>query len=132
MITLKSMTRFHCYQIVRRTGFAILQLKIVSLLPKERSIGIYCLKSGRCNQEIYISKKAHGNKQDNHHINDLCIFGNSLFVSMFSISGNWTNECYDGGVVEIDLASSAENIEFTSVIQNLWMPHSVGRFRVLL
>jgi hypothetical protein len=102
---------------------------VIVAQPGRDSIGIYCLESGNCNKEIYVSKKAYGNKQDNHHINDLCVFGDSLFVSMFSVSGNWTNECYDGGVVEIDLTRSEENFEFTTVIQNLWMPHSISRFR---
>ena len=43
---------------------------------------------------------------------------------MFSFSGNWPNEVYDGGVMEIDF-ESGEIIG--PVIDGMWMPHSVSR-----
>ena len=61
-------------------------------------------------------------KKDNHHVNDPFVYGDSLFISMFSFSGNWLSEVYDGGVMEIDLET---NEIIGQVITNKWMPHSI-------
>lgn len=88
------------------------------------SIGVYDYDSKDLINEIRISPKWGNNSKDNHHINDLCIIGDSLFFSMFSYSGNWPNECYDGVVAEYDLL---RNTLIGPVVNNLWMPHSVKR-----
>ena len=56
-----------------------------------------------------------------HHCNDLWVTNHSIYVSMFSISGNWKRGVFDGGVVEIDRSSG----QLTPVISGLTMPHSV-------
>ncbi len=58
-----------------------------------------------------------------HHCNDLCIADNSLYVSMFSLSGNWQRDIFDGGVLEISLDSHEI---LGPVITDLWMPHNVS------
>ena len=40
-----------------------------------------------------------------HHLNDCIAFGGSIFVSMFSLTGNWKQDVFDGGVLEIDIVS---------------------------
>ena len=92
--------------------------------PGRDSVAVYSLIDREYKAEIFISDKWLRNKKDNHHINDLCVHDGSLFVSMFSFSGNWSNECYDGGVIEIDLETREV---IGPVISNLWMPHSVMR-----
>ena len=58
-----------------------------------------------------------------HHCNDLCVVGSSLYVSMFSYTGNWKREIFDGVVLEIDLSTGRTR---GPVIQDLWMPHNVA------
>ncbi|WP_078412205.1 DUF4915 domain-containing protein [Priestia abyssalis] len=62
---------------------------------------------------------------DNHHINDICITDDSIFLSMFSFSGGWRGknyELWDGGIIRFD-RKSLEPMEI--IIQNLKAPHSV-------
>lgn len=40
---------------------------------------------------------------------------------MFSISGNWKKEVFDGGILEINLKDNNKQ----TLINNLWMPHNV-------
>ena len=90
--------------------------------PGRDSIGVYSIIDNRLVEEINLSGKWKENNKDNHHINDLCASGDSLFVSVFSFSGNWGREVYDGGIIEIDLRTS----EIVGpIISDLWMPHSV-------
>lgn len=57
-----------------------------------------------------------------HHINDVHAMGSSLFLSMFSYTGNWKKDIFDGVVLELDLDT---NEFLTPVITDLWMPHNV-------
>lgn len=73
---------------------------------------------------IDLSSKRHsyfGSPQ--HHTNDLCIIGNELYVSMFSISGNWKRNIFDGGVHVYNLISKERSV---SLYGDLRMPHSVS------
>lgn len=71
---------------------------------------------------ISISEKFKKYKLSQHHINDLCIVNQSLYVSMFSLSGNHRRNIYDGGVYEIDLNSKKIK---NKTYGNLTMPHSI-------
>lgn len=72
-----------------------------------------------------ITDKYQNRRADYHHINDLMVKDNSLFVSMFSISGNWNHQVYDGGVVEFDIETKQK---IGSVWRDLWMPHSITKY----
>jgi hypothetical protein len=72
------------------------------------------------NIKISIKKEKYGKCE--HHCNDCFVVNDSLFISMFSITGNWKKDVYDGGVVEYDL-STKEKIG--PIIQGLWMPHNI-------
>ena len=49
------------------------------------------------------------------------MIGDSLYVSMFSISGNWRLGLYDGGIIEFDI----DSLEFKNpVLRDRWMPHN--------
>ena len=73
--------------------------------------------------EIKLSNKHDLGGRAMHHPNDICIIENSIYVSMFSYSGNHIREIFDGVVLEIDLLSQKIR---GPVITNLWMPHNVA------
>lgn len=74
--------------------------------------------------DISSKKKITGVKH--HHINDNLILDDSLYVSMFSYSGNYLKEVYDGVVLEYDL-NNLTNIP-KIIKNNLWMPHNIKFF----
>jgi hypothetical protein len=74
---------------------------------------------------IQISEKHSRDGLAHHHCNDCWTDGRSLFVSMFSVTGNWKKEVYDGGVVEYDLKTGER---YGVVLSDLWMPHNVDFF----
>ncbi len=85
------------------------------------SIGIYDANNHRKVEEISLSKKFEKLGIAQHHINDLCVIDDSLYVSMFSISGNWRLGLYDGGIIEFDI----DSLEFKNpVLRDRWMPHN--------
>lgn len=92
--------------------------------PGRDSVLVVCLNAFKIVNEYFISDKWSQNKKDNHHVNDVLIHNDSLFVSLFSFSGNWLNEVYDGGILEIDL--NKKKI-IGPVIRDMWMPHSILR-----
>ena len=57
-----------------------------------------------------------------HHCNDCLVLNDSLYVSMFSLTGNYQNDSFDGGVIEYDI-STKEKVG--PIVQNLWMPHNI-------
>jgi hypothetical protein len=67
---------------------------------------------------------SHKSNTGQHHINDLCVIGDSLYVSYFSQSGNYKRGVLDGGISEINLNDTTK-APFP-VISNLWMPHSIA------
>ncbi len=76
-------------------------------------------------KKIYISEKIKKNNIKNHHINDCTVIEGKLYVSMFSISGNFNKEIYDGSILEIDVDQTQKN----NVITNrLWMPHNISYY----
>ncbi|MDC3208399.1 TIGR03032 family protein [Pelagibacteraceae bacterium] len=74
-------------------------------------------------KEVFISKKFSSEGEPAHHCNDICTKDNSIYISMFSSSGNWKNDVFDGCIMEFDL-NSMECIGNTK--DNLWMPHNVS------
>jgi len=83
-------------------------------------------------QTISISNKFKKYNSPQHHINDIFIKNQNLYICMFSLSGNSKNNIYDGGVYEIDL-KNINNIK--TIYGNLYMPHSIkfinGSFAIL-
>ncbi len=75
--------------------------------------------------EIFISEKFKRTGTPHHHLNDCYIKGESLYVSMFSYSGNWKEEIFDGCILEVNIN---EKKNFIPVVSNLWMPHNVKSF----
>lgn len=72
---------------------------------------------------IQISNKIEHTGSPYHHCNDCCVIDSSLYVTMFSYTGNWKNDVFDGVALEIDLVT--KNI-IAPVIKDLWMPHNIS------
>lgn len=60
-------------------------------------------------------------QSDQHHVNDLCIRGTYLYVTLFSHSGAYKQGIYDGGVLEINLDDYNER---HVLVRDAWMPHN--------
>ena len=58
-----------------------------------------------------------------HHCNDLCVVEDSLYVSMFSATGNFRRDVFDGTVLEFDLS---DHTLVGAPINQLWMPHNIS------
>ena len=71
---------------------------------------------------IKLSSKKERYGVPKHHCNDCFVLNDSLFVSMFSVTGNWQNDVFDGGVVEYDILTKEK---IGPIVQNLWMPHNI-------
>tara|TARA_Y100000816_G_C26097144_1_gene580827 strand:- start:79 stop:1296 length:1218 start_codon:yes stop_codon:yes gene_type:complete len=76
-------------------------------------------------KKISISDKFKYTGSKQHHINDCYIQNNYIYISMFSISGNYNSEVYDGGILEINLKNNKQR---SVLCNNLWMPHNVCSF----
>lgn len=74
-------------------------------------------------QEYHLSFKADTEEAPMHHTNDCLVLGNSLYVSMFSATGNWKRDIFDGAVVEFNLETGEKN---GVAIADLWMPHNIA------
>ena len=72
---------------------------------------------------IPISLKTASNRIPAHHVNDCCVVEDSIYVSMFSQTGNWKNDVFDGAVVEYDI-DTGENLG--AIKSGLWMPHNIS------
>jgi hypothetical protein len=73
--------------------------------------------------EIRISEKYEESGLEQHHINDMFVKDDSLFVSFFSFSGYWRYDVFDGGIAEYDLRDISKEPKI--LVKDLWMPHSV-------
>ncbi len=83
-------------------------------------------------REYPLSNKSIKYSEPIHHCNDCCVVNESIYISMFSRTGNWKKDSFDGCVLEIDI-DTGEIIG--EVKNNLWMPHNIelinGSFYVL-
>ena len=85
------------------------------------AVGMYNADSGEFMGEIPLSDKFQKTGVAQHHINDCCVYGDYLYVSMFSRSGNWKIGMYDGCVLEFDIDTRTC---IGPVATDLWMPHT--------
>ena len=79
---------------------------------------------GTIKREIFISQRGEQLGSAQHHINDLCLADNDIYISMFSLSGSWKRGIFDGGVLRVNLDDNS----FHPVANNLSLPHSVRIF----
>lgn len=75
--------------------------------------------------EMLISDKASGGNEHHHHCNDVMVDGNRLYLTMFSSSGNWKRDRFDGCIAEFSLENGSRGRDLH---QDLWMPHNIDIF----
>jgi len=69
-----------------------------------------------------LSNKIDTTAEPMHHCNDNFSVGNSLYVSMFSSTGNWKVDKFDGCIAEFDIATGER---LPDVEVGLYMPHNI-------
>ena len=72
--------------------------------------------------QIRVSNKQERTGKPHHHCNDCLVVDGSLYVSMFSLTGNWKRDVFDGVVLEYDVET---NNLIGPVVKDLWMPHNI-------
>jgi len=76
-------------------------------------------------RQFQLSSKLEKLGEPMHHCNDNLAIGNSLYVSMFSSTGNWKNDVFDGCIAEFDIESGER---LRDICAGLYMPHNVKHF----
>lgn len=79
--------------------------------------------NGKIFKEISISDKFKLAGTAQHHMNDLEIIDGNAFISMFSLSGEWKNGVFDGGVMRVSLDDESKE----NIVTGLSLPHSVRK-----
>lgn len=95
---------------------------IYVVLSQRDEIQAYDIKTFKLVRSIILSDKFRKTGIYHHHMNDICLNGSSLYISMFSKSGNVQKEFYDSAIVEYDLEADEK---VGPIVDNLWQPHSV-------
>ncbi len=72
-----------------------------------------------------LSQKRARREEPMHHCNDVLAIDDSLYVSMFSSTGNWKHDSFDGCIAEFDRPTGKR---LPDVYQGLYMPHNVKYF----
>lgn len=93
--------------------------ELVLVQPASSSLGFYDPVSGESTGELAIDKSRVDG--DFFHLNDIEIDGDLAYITMFSKSGLWRRDYFDGTLATIDLASRRV---LSMGSGDLWMPHS--------
>ena len=101
------------------------QKNLFSLSCSYRDSILFLNDAGQTVDEIFISKKFNETGEPQHHVNDHCVVDNYLYVSMFSISGNWKRNVFDGGIMQINMDDLQDRCVLTN---SLLMPHNIEKF----
>ena len=121
--TLKLIERFALPSGLRAHGIDFSEKHDVYVIASSEQDAVIFLDSKfNVIDKVNFSYKKAQSKKAEHHCNDLHIVGESIYVSMFSVTGNYKKEVYDGGILEIDIPS--REIKHT-LSNNLSMPHNV-------
>jgi hypothetical protein len=118
-----------CYELPRGNvphGIAIddeKKLVYITLSILDR-IGVFDMVSFKEVDSITLSEKfsRSGGKYYQHHFNDICLDGNSLYISMFSRTGTLQRNWLNGAIVDYDLT---ERRVLGDIASGLWQPHSI-------
>ncbi len=74
-------------------------------------------------RSISLSDRFENTGEEQHHINDIIVVEDRIFVLMFSLTGWWRRGVFDGGVFQLD--SETGEILDTMHVPDVWMPHSL-------
>lgn len=80
-------------------------------------------------RKFKLSNKIDTANEPMHHSNDNWSVDNSLYVTMFSSTGNWKRDSFDGCVAEFDLTTGER---LNDVYTGLYMPHNIMIFDSML
>ncbi len=95
--------------------------RIMVVLSTLDKIAVYDIESYKQVGEIKITEKHDRSGGHHHHLNDICVYEDSIFITMFSRTGNTGLNCFDGCVLEYDIESDKIIGE---VVRDLWQPHT--------
>jgi len=85
-------------------------------------ISVYDVDGFKKVDEISISHKSEIKGGNYHHINDLCLFNDKIYLSAISNSGNFYSDFLDGTIYEIDYN---HKISPHVVVEQLLFPHAI-------
>ncbi|MBF0282565.1 MAG: DUF4915 domain-containing protein [Zetaproteobacteria bacterium] len=107
-------------------GLALDEKRKLLYLVQSRfdQISVYDIESYQEVDRIFLTNKCSRSNFETyqHHINDICVDGDSLFISMFSRTGMMQADWYQGAIVDYDVVDKQI---LGDVASGLWMPHSV-------
>lgn len=95
---------------------------IFVVLSRHDKVGVFDLKTYEMKRVISLSDKYEKTGVYHHHMNDICLEGDSLYISMFSKSGNVQKNFFDGAIMEYDLRNDRMS---ATLVDKLWQPHTV-------
>jgi hypothetical protein len=102
-------------------GYCPKRHRLYVVVPAFDAIAVIDADSGRELDRLCYSDKGARAGTPQHHPNDCCAYADSLYSTMFSLSGNWKIGAFDGAVCEWDLDTHERR---GPVVQGLWMPHT--------
>lgn len=85
-------------------------------------ISIYKMDSFDKVEEIPLSYKSTDKGGNYHHVNDICLYNDKMYISVISKSGNFYNGFLDGVVYELDFKKDREPVP---IMENLLFPHAI-------
>jgi hypothetical protein len=89
-------------------------------------ISVYEMEKFKKVDEIAISYKSKEKGGNHHHINDLCIYKDKLYLSVISRSGNFYNDFLDGVIFELDYLKKEKP---NPILTNLLFPHAIQVYK---
>jgi len=97
--------------------------RLYLVLSRFDQVHVYDIESLKEIDIIKISNKYErsGRSFYQHHINDICVDGDSLYISMFSRTGTMQVNWYNGTILDFD---TVDKVVLGEVASGLWMPHS--------
>ncbi len=79
-------------------------------------------KNYKVEREFKLTDKIDKTSEPMHHCNDNYAIGNSLYVSMFSSTGSWKRDRFDGCIAEFNIETGQR---LSDIFSDLYMPHNV-------
>jgi hypothetical protein len=95
---------------------------IFVVLSRLDKVGVFDLRTYNMVHTISLSDKYEKTGIYHHHMNDICLDGDYLYISMFSKSGNVQKNVFDGAIVEYDTHKDRVS---AVLVDRLWQPHTI-------
>ena len=85
-------------------------------------ISVYEMGSFNKIREIPLSYKSADKGGNYHHVNDLCLYRDKIYLSIISRSGNFYNGFLDGVIMELDYLNDQPPV---AILDGLLFPHAI-------